>query len=101
MLVITRKTDESIVIEIPADVKAGVKENTVEITIIETGKDKVRLGVKAPREFKIIRNELVLAENSNVEASKSVSKGALDALMKISGNVAVKNLEESKESKES
>jgi carbon storage regulator len=74
MLVISRKIDESIVIE------AG--NDKIEITVLETSKDRVKLGVAAPREVKIMRNELLLAKSSNVEASKAVSKNVLDELMK-------------------
>jgi carbon storage regulator len=80
MLVITRKTDESIIIEVPAGgIIAGEK---IEITVLETSKDKVKLGVQAPREVKIMRNELLMAKDSNVEASKAVSRNVLDELMK-------------------
>jgi carbon storage regulator len=81
MLVITRKKDESVIIEVPAEAVAGGK--TIEIAVLETSKDKVKLGVNASREVKIIRSELVMAKTFNVEASKAVSKGALDALMKL------------------
>jgi carbon storage regulator len=74
MLVITRKTNESIIIQ------AGDK--TIEIAILDVSKEKVKIGVNAPREVKIIRNELVIAGASNVEASQAVSKEALDALVK-------------------
>ena len=74
MLVVTRKTDDSILIE--------VGEQTIEVVVLETGKDKVKLGVNAPREFKIMRSELVAAKTANVEASQAVSKEVLDALLK-------------------
>jgi carbon storage regulator len=63
MLVITRKISESIFID----------EN-VEIVVLELAKDKVKLGVKAPRNVKIMRSELKAAENTNVEASQAVSR---------------------------
>jgi carbon storage regulator len=73
MLVITRKAGESIIIELD-----GKK---VEIDVIETSKDKVKLGVEAPRDVKIVRSELMAAESSNMEASQAVSKNALEALI--------------------
>ncbi|MCL2071822.1 MAG: carbon storage regulator [Oscillospiraceae bacterium] len=73
MLVITRKVNESIIVQ------AG--DTTIEIAVLDTAKDRVKIGVKAPREVKIVRNELIMAEVSNVEASQAVSKGALDALL--------------------
>jgi carbon storage regulator len=76
MLIVTRKTDESIVIE--------TGHETLEIKVLETAKDRVKIGVDAPREVKIIRNELLIAESSNVEASQAVSKNVLDELLNLS-----------------
>ena len=73
MLVITRKTNESILIE--ADGKS------IEIVVLETTRDRVKLGVDAPREVKIVRSELLMAQNSNVEASRAIPKEAIDALL--------------------
>jgi carbon storage regulator len=89
MLVITRKNDEAILIE--AEGKA------IEILVLETGKDRVRLGVKAPKEVKIIRNELVVVKTSNVEASKAINKNAIDALLK---QAPIGNLKKSKQNDE-
>jgi carbon storage regulator len=80
MLVITRKIDEIIVIE----TSGGEK---IEITVLETMKDKVKLGVNAPKEVKIVRSELLMVKTFNVEASKAVSKTAFDALMNINKKI--------------
>lgn len=69
MLVVTRRTDESLIIS-----------DNIEITILEVSKDRVKLGVSAPRDIKIIRNELLDAQNSNRESSE-VSKASLEALL--------------------
>jgi len=74
MLVITRKLNESILVA-----------DNIEVTILEITKDKVRLGVDAPKEVKIIRSELMLVKNSNEEASKAVSQDAIKALLKKRG----------------
>jgi carbon storage regulator len=73
MLVITRKIGESIMIN-----------DDIEISVLELGKDKVKFGVKAPRNVKIMRSELIAAQSTNVEAAKTaaLSKDAMDALMK-------------------
>jgi carbon storage regulator len=71
MLVITRKTDESLLIA----------EN-IEITVLDISKDKVKLGVSAPRDIKVMRYELVATQDANKESAEVISKGALDALMK-------------------
>ena len=65
MLVLSRKRNESIVID----------ENIV-ITVVEVRGDKVRLGIEAPREVPIhrsevhdaIRNEQPAAEGSDADA---------------------------------
>ncbi|MDR2558524.1 MAG: carbon storage regulator CsrA [Oscillospiraceae bacterium] len=70
MLVITRKTDESILIA-----------DNIEVTILEISKDRVKLGVSAPRDITIIRYELVTAQNENRESAQIISKDALNALL--------------------
>jgi carbon storage regulator len=61
MLVLTRKTNESIVI----------RDNIV-ITVVEIRGDKVRLGIEAPKEVPVHRREIYDKINSP-EASKKVS----------------------------
>lgn len=70
MLVVTRKTDEGIVIS----------EN-IEITVLEITKERVKLGISAPKEIGIVRRELVDAQNENCEASKEIPKSALEAFL--------------------
>lgn len=71
MLVVTRKTEESIIIA-----------DNIEIVVLEIGKDRVKLGVTAPKDIKIIRNELRSAQETNVDSSKQLTKETLDALLK-------------------
>ena len=54
MLVVTRKTDESLTIS-----------DNIEITVLEIGKDRVKIGISAPKDVKIIRNELRDAQDMN------------------------------------
>ena len=56
MLVVTRKTDESLTIS-----------DNIEITVLEIGKDRVKIGISAPKDVKIIRNELRDAQDMNKE----------------------------------
>ncbi len=70
MLVVTRKTEESVIIA-----------DNIEITVLEVAKDRVKLGISAPKDVKIIRNELLHAQETNVDSSKAVSKDAIDALL--------------------
>lgn len=70
MLVVTRKTDESLIIS-----------DNIEITILETTKDKVKIGIKAPKEVKIIRSELKDACQTN-QQSAHIPENALAELLK-------------------
>lgn len=70
MLVVTRKQDESILIS-----------DDIEITVLEIGRDKVKIGVNAPKEIKIIRSELKETQATN-EQSARVSGIGIDALLK-------------------
>lgn len=60
MLVVTRKQDESIIIS-----------DNIEITVLEVGKDKVKIGINAPKEVKIIRSELKAAQQTNEQAARA------------------------------
>lgn len=71
MLVVTRKTEESIIIA-----------DNIEIVVLEVGKDRVKLGITAPKNVKIIRNELRNAQDANLDSSKAVPKAAIDAMLK-------------------
>ena len=73
MLVLTRKTNQSIMIG-----------DDVEISVLAVAGDKVRIGITAPRDVPVFRKEVYLsiqAENSNVPAGSGerVNK-ALDDL---------------------
>jgi carbon storage regulator len=70
MLVLTRKTDESI--------KIG--EN-VTITIVDVSGGKVRIGVDAPKSVRVIRSEVYETEKLNSAAAISVS-GVADLIPK-------------------
>lgn len=60
MLVITRKTNQSIVIN-----------DTITITIFESSKDKVKIGIQAPKEINIVREELIKVKQVNLESTKA------------------------------
>ena len=65
MLVLTRKLEESIVIG-----------QDVTITILAIDKDKVKIGISAPREIQVLRKELFQAiqEQSAVEEQLAISQ---------------------------
>lgn len=79
MLVITRKPEEGLIIG-----------DNIRITVVEAGKDRVKLGIDAPADVKIIRNELYYTEKLNVQAG--MRKLPLDMVTKLV-NVSVKKEE--------
>ena len=73
MLVLTRKTNQSIMIG-----------DDVEVTVLAVARDKIRLGITAPRDVPVFRKEVYLSikgEGQAAEASESVDD-ALDELAK-------------------
>ena len=70
MLVVTRKTDESLTIS-----------DNIEITVLEIAKDRVKIGISAPKDVKIIRNELKDAQDLNKQSSAALPKAAMEAIL--------------------
>jgi carbon storage regulator len=65
MLVLTRKINESIIIG-----------NNIEIKVLKMGKNVVELGIKAPRNYSIFREEVFKEiQQQNIEALKSIETG--------------------------
>jgi len=74
MLILSRKKGEKIIID-----------EKIAITIIDVNKEEVRLGIEAPRNFKIIRAELleeVKEENIRAAKVKSNVVSELEKLIK-------------------
>ncbi len=72
MLVLVRRRDESIVIG-----------GDIVVTILGVEGERVKIGIKAPREVSILRNELceqVMSENRAAIASSSDAHGLLPEL---------------------
>ena len=63
MLVLTRKTNESIMIG-----------DDVEVSVLAVSKDKIRLGITAPRDVPVFRKEVYLA----IKEEESEGAGAGD-----------------------
>jgi carbon storage regulator len=75
MLVLTRKTNQSIMIG-----------DDVEVTVLAVSRDKIRLGITAPRDVPVFRKEVYLSikgeeAGDDDDASEAVSE-ALDGLTK-------------------
>ncbi|MCI1209328.1 MAG: carbon storage regulator CsrA [Treponema sp.] len=71
MLILSRKIDQ----------KIRIGEN-ITLTIIEIRGDQVKIGVEAPKEVKVFRQEVYTAiQNENRQAART--DGSLDALSKI------------------
>ena len=63
MLVLTRKNGESI--------KIG---DDIEITIVSSKNDQVKIGIKAPKNIEVFRKEILeQIQTENQEASKDIS----------------------------
>ncbi len=69
MLVISRKTSESIMIG-----------DNIEIIISEISSDKVKIAINAPKEIPVLRKELVELREQNQQASTVSQKQAIDLL---------------------
>jgi carbon storage regulator CsrA len=54
MLVLSRKRDEKLTLTVPPSDQPTI----IEVTVVEVQKSKVRLGMQAPKEVAIARNEL-------------------------------------------
>lgn len=68
MLILTRKTGQGFLIG-----------PDVEITITEISGDKVRIGIEAPRDIKILRTELRETVQENIHAADNISGDTLRA----------------------
>ena len=76
MLVLTRKTNESIMIG-----------DDVEVSVLAVSRDKIRLGITAPREVPVFRKEVYVsiqdedrADGDGDEDARATAKAGLDSL---------------------
>ena len=76
MLVLTRKTNQSIMIG-----------DDVEVTVLAVSRDKIRLGITAPRDIPVFRKEVYISiqeegANGDAEPAAEAVDEALDELAK-------------------
>ena len=67
MLVLTRRTDETIMIGDPKK-----PEECIEVVVVEVRGDQVRIGVQAPRETAVHRKEIYTQIQEENKAIKSI-----------------------------
>lgn len=72
MLVLTRRANQSIMIG-----------HDVVVTVLEVRGDQVRLGIKAPREVDVHREEVFAALQAANRSAASPSKEAVEGLAKV------------------
>lgn len=73
MLVLTRKTDESIMIG-----------DDIKITIVEVRGEQVKIGIDAPRSISVHREEVyqeIRRENQRAALAKGFDLGSLDSVL--------------------
>jgi carbon storage regulator len=70
MLVISRKQNESIIIG----------DTEVKITVIENRDGRVKLGIEAPKEIRIVRAEIAEMGDYNTNAAARISPSILNDL---------------------
>jgi carbon storage regulator len=70
MLVLTRKTNQSIMIG-----------DDVEVTVLAVSRDKIRLGITAPRDVPVFRKEVYLSIKSEESAAASDSREETEAAL--------------------
>jgi len=54
--------------------------DNIEIRVLEVSGTRVKLGIAAPRDLLVLRNELKLTEDFNREASRAVPRARLASL---------------------
>ncbi|MGD9823521.1 carbon storage regulator CsrA [Desulfobacter sp.] len=76
MLILTRKVGESIVIA-----------NDIIVKVVETGKSSIRIGIDAPREISVLRQEVFDAiQKENILSSQGTDNIDIARAAKLIGN---------------
>jgi carbon storage regulator len=69
MLVLTRKTNQSIMIG-----------DDIEVSVLDVSRDKIRLGITAPRDVPVFRKEVYVSIKGEDGGSKDDPEAVADAL---------------------
>ena len=85
MLVVSRKTSESILIG-----------DDIEVIVTEIGSERVKIGIRAPRGIPITRGELLETKRVNREASTASGPRQAETLRKLLEPHGVKDSEKTK-----
>jgi carbon storage regulator len=76
MLVLTRKQNESIMIG-----------DDIEVSVLAVAREKVRIGIEAPRDVPVFRKEVYLEiQHQRLEAGTSAREEVDEALKRLSGD---------------
>jgi carbon storage regulator len=67
MLVLTRKTNQSIMIG-----------DDIEVSVLAVSRDKIRLGISAPRDVPVFRKEVYLAMKEDEASQNGAAKRAVN-----------------------
>lgn len=70
MLILSRKPGETLIIN-----------NEIEVKIIDISGDKVKIGIEAPKDVKILRQELRLTMDSNKASASKMSPSRLKNIL--------------------
>lgn len=71
MLILSRKKDESVIIG-----------DEIKITILDISSNQIRLGIEAPKEINILREELLVAVEEENARAIEVNLTGLDQMIK-------------------
>jgi carbon storage regulator len=71
MLVLTRKPSQSIMIG-----------DDIEVSVLSSSRDKVRLGIKAPREIPVFRKEVYVEIHAQDSAAQATERAEVDEALK-------------------
>lgn len=75
MLVLTRKTNQSIMIG-----------DEIEVSVLAVSKDKIRLGITAPREVPVFRKEVYLSIKGEGQGADDGARAAVEGALEELGS---------------